>query len=159
MNTEPVTPFQVSAIQAVLGFGASLIVDFRSVDYTKGRGILEGLDRCLWTKKGQRITISVIRDGGLIASQAREVDPDLPPSVYPEINVNLFKCVKPECQEMVDRSVRKSGACCKDHMNYECSHPDCLKRAAKEGWARATHPYGTKIAKAHINWRVEQAHD
>lgn len=154
MNTEPLSQFQVTAIRRLLGFGANIIIDFNSIDYTKGRGVLGGQNRCMWTKKGQRITIDVASDGGLIAWQSKEVDPELPPSIYPEVNVNLFKCIKPECEAMVDRSVRKSGACCKEHMNYKCSHPDCIKRAAKEGWSRSTHPYGTKIAAAHLQWRI-----
>ena len=155
MNTEPLSQSQVTAIRRLLGFGANILIDFNSIDYTKGRGVLDGQSRCMWTKKGQRITIDVASDGGLIASQAKEVDPELPPSIYPEVNVNLFKCIKPGCEVWVNRSVRKSGACCKEHMSYECSHPDCIKRAEKEGWSRSTHPYGSKIARLHLKWRVE----
>lgn len=154
MQTEPVTPLQVNSLRTFIGIGAA-IVDFGNVDYTKGRGILEGLDRCLWTKKGYRITIHVMEHGGIIVSQSREIDPDLPPSVYPGINTNLYKCIKPECDIMVDRNKRKSGACCKEHMSYECTHIDCVLRAQTNNWKRPTHPYGTKIARQHLQWRKE----
>lgn len=101
MIVEPVTPEQVRMIKAAIGIGA-IIIEFDDVDCARGRGVLEGYSRCLWTKTGKRITITVASDGGIIVSQSTEVDPDLPPAAYPEVNVNLFKCIKPECQNFVE---------------------------------------------------------
>lgn len=153
IQTEPMTALQVGALRLAAGFAANLIVNFNDIDYSKGRGILSGLDRCMWTRKGHRITINVSSDGGFIISQSAEVDPELPPSIYPVINANLFKCIKPECEITVDRRKRKSGACCAEHMSYNCTHPKCLKRAADNGWNRSTHSYGSKIASEHMQWR------
>jgi hypothetical protein len=155
MITEPVTPLQVKGLKVALGFGA-IVLNFDDIDYTRGRGILTGKhDRCLWTREGFRISIIVASDGGIIASQSKEVDPELPPPSYPDVNPNMFKCINPDCNVMVDGSKRKSGACCKDHMNYECTHPDCVLRAQTNGWSRPTHPHGTKIGKTHIHWRKQ----
>jgi len=55
-----------------------MLIDFGNIDYSLGRGVGKGNDRCLWTKKGQRIDIAVASDGGIIASQTREPDPDRP---------------------------------------------------------------------------------
>lgn len=153
MKTELISPIQVAALKQMLGISA-LVVDLHLVDYSRGRGVLEGLNRCLWTYAGQRITITVIHDGGMIVSQTKDPDPDLPPAEYPEVNIHLRKCIMPECETLVDLRERKSGACCREHMNYECSHQDCVLRAQANGWPRATHPYGTKIAKLHLPWRV-----
>jgi hypothetical protein len=62
-------------------------------------------------------------------------------------------CIHPDCEVLVDRRVKKSGACCKAHMNYVCTHPDCVKKAAAQGWKHYTHPFGTKIATAHWEYR------
>lgn len=149
--TERVTLSQVNAIKRVVGFGSSLFIS--DIDYSRGRGILSELDRCLWTNKGHRITIQVYSDGGFIVSRSNEVDQELPPAIYPAINENLFKCIKPECQVLVDRKKRKSGACCKGHISYECTHPKCVKRAIDNGWSKSTHMYGSKIAYDHMRWR------
>lgn len=66
---------------------------------------------------------------------------------------SLQKCIHPECNVQVDLSKKKSGACSKAHMNFECTHPSCVARAEVNGWARATHPFGTKIAKQHWQYR------
>jgi hypothetical protein len=66
------------------------------------------------------------------------------------------KCIHPECDVLVDIRKHHSGACCKTHMNYECSHPDCLKKAAAKGWKRYTHPFGTRIAVEHWDYRKRE---
>lgn len=63
------------------------------------------------------------------------------------------KCIHPECNNEVDLTKKKSGACCKEHMNYECTHPACVARAQVNGWARATHPFGYKISEKHWEFR------
>lgn len=77
MLREAVTKKQVEHLARFLGIGAMLI-DFDKIDYSMGRGILEGSNRCLWTKAGQRITISLSSDGGVIAGQAKEPDTERP---------------------------------------------------------------------------------
>lgn len=46
------------------------------VDYEVGHGILEGNDRCLWTKEGLRTTCTILSDGGYMVSQSKEPDPE-----------------------------------------------------------------------------------
>ena len=73
LQREPVTKKQVDIIAKIIGLGA-IIVELDKVDYSVGRGILEGNDRCLWTVDGKRITIEA-GSGALIVSQSTEVDP------------------------------------------------------------------------------------
>ena len=74
MKTERVLKVQVEALKLLIGIGAA-IIDWDNIDYDIGRGILEGDDRCLWTKDGDRITIEITRDGGLLVSRANGPDP------------------------------------------------------------------------------------
>ncbi len=78
IQTEQVTKKQVEAIRRVLGIGAILMN--WDIDYAIGRGVLDGLDRCIWSKDGRRITINVGRGGTLVASQGSDPDP-----VYAEL--------------------------------------------------------------------------
>jgi len=59
-------------------------------------------------------------------------------------------------RKMVDTTKRKSGACSRACMSFECSHESCLARAIKAGWPRATHRWGTKIAQNHKEYRVAE---
>lgn len=81
MKTEPVTRDQVNSLIRALGFGA-MVCDFGNIDYTRGRGVLDGTDRCLWTKKGHRITVGLITGGGIVASQSKDPDPEIPDPQY-----------------------------------------------------------------------------
>lgn len=67
--------------------------------------------------------------------------------------VALQPCINPDCNNEVDRRKRKSGACCKAHINYVCAHPSCVSKAQVKGWKHYTHRYGTKIAEAHMEYR------
>ncbi len=78
MITEPVTQKQVDDLMRDIGRVGSMICDLDQVDLTKGRGVLEGFNRCLWTKDGRRISISLGPDGTCIASCGKDVDPELP---------------------------------------------------------------------------------
>ena len=76
---------------------------------------------------------------------------------------NLKPCINPFCTKgangtraTVNLAIHSSGACCRACMNYECTHPDCVKRAVLNGWSRATHPWGTKIAEAHKEYRKHE---
>lgn len=75
-------------------------------------------------------------------------------------NQTEFPCINEFCtngddggRKLVNITKRKSGACCRDCMNYECTHQKCVARAEKEGWPRYTHRWGTKIATEHKEWR------
>lgn len=73
----------------------------------------------------------------------------------------IAECVNPYCTKgedgkaaIVDQRKRRSGACCKEHMNYECTHPGCVAKAKKNGWKCYKHAWGTKIAMEHQAYRV-----
>lgn len=82
MKTEPVTKEQVAAMQRSIerahGRVGAMLTGLWEVDLTKGRGILEGNTRCLWTQDGRRITIALPADGGLIVSCGKARDPECP---------------------------------------------------------------------------------
>ena len=61
----------------------------------------------------------------------------------------IAPCIQPGCDIEVDRRKRRSGACCKAHMNYVCTHPDCVEKATQNDWPHYTHRWGTKIAEQH----------
>jgi hypothetical protein len=63
MKTESFTIAQLNALKRLLGGMQSLILRLDDVDITKGRGILAGYDRCVWTFDGCRITIGLIHGG------------------------------------------------------------------------------------------------
>lgn len=71
----------------------------------------------------------------------------------------IAPCINPYCTTnngqpaTVDRRKKKSGACCKACMSYVCTHPACVKKAADKGWKHYTHPWGTKIAEEHKEYR------
>lgn len=72
---ERVTADQVKHLILALGPMAAQILDLGFVDLEFGRGHLGANDRCLWTKEGRRITISVSSDGGVVGSLSKEIDP------------------------------------------------------------------------------------
>lgn len=75
----------------------------------------------------------------------------------------IAPCVNPFCatdnghRATVDRRKKKSGACCKACINYVCYHPDCVAKAAVNGWKHYTHAWGTKIAEQHKDYRTPPA--
>lgn len=73
ITRQPVDKSAVKALRFVLGAGAMLI-DW-NIDYAKGEGVLGDYEKCLWTKSGKRITVSVSRDGALFTDMSKEVDP------------------------------------------------------------------------------------
>lgn len=73
MKTEPVTQAQVDALIRAIGPVAAMISSLDQVDLVRGRGILQGNDRCLWTKDGRRIIIS-LGGGGVCVSCSKTVD-------------------------------------------------------------------------------------
>lgn len=159
MEVKQINELQVLALRKMLGFG-SVILDLKNVDYTKGRGeeaTDHGINYFLWTKDGRRITVShFLSENGpsTIGSISSISDPNIPPSRFIETPVlRLFRCVNPDCDELVDLRKRKSGACCRAHMNYICDHPKCVEKARKQNWNAYTHPYGTKIGMEHLQYK------
>jgi hypothetical protein len=78
MIIEPVTRKQLDHLILALGLIGSMLCDLHDADLSRGRGILKGNDRCLWTKDGRRITISLGPGGEFIASCGNEPDPEAP---------------------------------------------------------------------------------
>lgn len=78
MKIEPVTEDQLVSLGRCMSPAARIVACLGEVDISKGRGVLEGLNRCLWTKDNRRITISIVPTGGLIASVSKEPDPEAP---------------------------------------------------------------------------------
>lgn len=76
IETELLTPAIVQMIQRAAGMGA-MIIDW-DIDYTVGAGIVGPRSKCLWNKKGHRITCDLIRDGGWIIGESKEPDPLYP---------------------------------------------------------------------------------
>lgn len=164
MDFIQITPLKIAQLVAMQPASRHLC-DWHRVDYSRGMR-RDGLSASLWTLDGKRIDVTAFPEGGGMITQTREKDPVLPPARYEDTynkiadkiaeSASLKPCIKPECDVVVDRRKRKSGACCKDHMNYECTHPDCVKRAEENGWKRATHSYATKVGKAHLEFRKER---
>lgn len=82
MLIEPITQKAVDSLTRVLGGLQSMILQIAEVDLSKGRGVLESKDgndvRCLWTKDGHRITITICRDGSVIGTCSKTPDPQCP---------------------------------------------------------------------------------
>lgn len=84
MKIEPVTIEQIKALrQAVVRTHspmAYMLTGLGDVDLSKGRGVLEGTARCLWTTDRRRITVSGLTDGGaFIIAVSKDPDPECPP--------------------------------------------------------------------------------
>lgn len=67
----------------VVGTFASLIVDFDKIDYERGSMQTKERERVFWTTDGNRVTFTMSTDGGVIASQSKNLDPDLPEIAFP----------------------------------------------------------------------------
>ncbi len=144
----------VNMIQKTLGFGA-IILQLGMVDFTTGSMQGEGATKYIWLTDGRKITLSA-GTGAIVGSISNEPDKNKPSSVFIDKIVRrptISKCLHPLCDVMVDRTKRKSGCCSKAHMSFECTEPKCVKRANSNGWTRMTHPFGTKIAEAHWEFR------
>ena len=66
-----------------LGFGASLIIDFNKLDFERGSMQTGPMERVFWTTDGNKVTVVMTSDGGVIATQSKEPDPDLPEIAFP----------------------------------------------------------------------------
>lgn len=144
----------IQMIQKTLGFG-SVILQLGRIDFTIGAMQGEGATKYIWLTDGRKITLSA-GTGAIIGSISNDPDKNKPsPAFVDKIDRKpvVSKCLHPLCDIMVDRSKKKSGCCSKEHMNFECTNPKCVERAVLNGWNRASHPFGTKIAKEHWGFR------
>ena len=85
VTQEKVTRKMIEGVSRYLGVGAMLI-SFDKIDYEIGRVEINGKDSWdyhLWTTDGYRIEILAGRDGGMMASQTKEVDEDRPDPMFP----------------------------------------------------------------------------
>lgn len=80
---------------------------------------------------------------------------DLAGTVQPCVNEFCERGVD-GVRKTVDTTKRRSGACGRACMSFECSHKSCVARAVKAGWSRATHRWGTKIARDHKEYWVAE---
>ena len=74
---EPITQSQLNMIAKSLGMMQSMVLRIGEVDLESGAGIIDDNTKCLWTKKGCRITLS-IGFGGFTESVSKLVDPGKP---------------------------------------------------------------------------------
>ena len=155
---ETLFPEDVATIKTAAGLGAMLL-DLHLVDYTIGSRQDSEDSKSIWLLDGRRVDLSSLGGAGFMASATKKADPEKPEPAFrdwrPSGSGKIRKCLHPDCQIEVDITKKKSGCCCKAHMNFECEHPTCLVRATVNGWAKATHPFGTKIAKEHWQYRKE----
>jgi len=149
----------IEVIRKVLGFG-SMILNLGDVDFTVGALQTGNYTKNIWLRDGRKIDISLSRNGGVIASVSNEPDKNKPSPAFMDRRVQApsgkRKCLHPLCDVEVDLSKKKSGCCSKAHMNFECRHPKCVERAKINGWTKATHPFGTKIAREHWESRARE---
>jgi hypothetical protein len=71
---ELLTEDHIKMITRALHPIALSVIDIRSIDISKGAGVVNAKTKCVWTKKGNRITL-VYDMGSFMASQSRGVDP------------------------------------------------------------------------------------
>ncbi len=74
LRREPITQATIAMIGRQLGMGA-VIARIGEADPNKGAGVINDHTKCLWTKKGHRITITH-EHGTTVASCSKEVDPE-----------------------------------------------------------------------------------
>ena len=152
---EALYPSDIKMIVSTIGLG-SIILDLGNVDYTTGALQKSEHDKCVWLLDGRRVNFSMSY-GVITGSVTNEPDPKKPEPAFIDRRAQkptgIRKCLHPDCDVMVDIAKKKSGCCSKQHMNFECANPACVARAEVNGWGRATHPFGTKIAKEHWQYK------
>lgn len=75
---EPVTKADVQTIVNVVGNIGAIVAGLNDVDINAGAGKIDKSNKCLWTRDGHRITVTLCSDGGVIASKSKSVDPEKP---------------------------------------------------------------------------------
>lgn len=152
---EALYPSDIKIIVSTLGLGA-MILDLGSVDYTIGALQKSEKEKSIWLLDGRRVDISMSHET-ITASVTNSTDLQKPQPAFIDRRAQkptgIRKCLHPDCEIMVDIAKKKSGCCSKEHMNFECTNPVCVVRAKVNGWSRATHPFGTKIAREHWQYK------
>ena len=158
---EALYPNDLQIIARAIGLGAT-IIDLKNTDFTRGALQVKENEKWFWLLDGRRVNVFMGAQGLFVASVSNEPDSDIPGADFinrgtiETQNSAIQKCLHPECGVMVDTSRKKSGCCSRKHMNFECVHPSCVAHAEKNSWGRATHPFGTKIAAAHWQYRKRE---
>lgn len=75
---EALTTEQLMTLTRIIGPLPATVCRLGDVDTKLGRGVLPGTSRCMWTKDGRRITVTIESDGGVIASCSKDQDPTRP---------------------------------------------------------------------------------
>ena len=130
----------------------SILNDYKLVNkYCNIVGVLLLSDFDNMIKQIQSNTLNIV--SGWISIMIKEVISNSNLQKKVNTGVHSKKCINPDCDKIVDLSKNKSGACCKEHMNYECENEKCLQRAKENGWKRSTHAYNTKIGIEHLQFK------
>jgi hypothetical protein len=80
---EPLDDVTVLMLKRILGGLKSSILKLDDVDLDKGCGVISDYTRCIWTRKGQRITLSVSGGGDVMGSVSHDPDPLSDPEARP----------------------------------------------------------------------------
>ena len=86
---EKMTKANRAAIIKGLGFGASFIIDFNKIDWERGSMQTGPKERVFWTTDGNRVTIVLSSDGGVLGTQTKDPDPELPEIAFPDYDGSL----------------------------------------------------------------------
>jgi len=65
-----------------MGISAGFIIDFGKADFTRGSVQTGARERCFWTTDGNKVTIAITSDGGIIGTQSKEPDANRPEPVF-----------------------------------------------------------------------------
>lgn len=84
IKREPLTQATVDMIARHLSPIERMVIRLSEVDTSKGAGVLPEMRKCIWTKSGHRITITMIQGGGLMCGISKDVDPDAIPVTVTE---------------------------------------------------------------------------
>ncbi len=80
LSVEPIDLRTVNMIALSMGMIPAMMCQIGNADLAAGAGIINDTTKCLWTKKGQRITLRY-RFGSFIASVSKHPDPAKPKAV------------------------------------------------------------------------------
>jgi hypothetical protein len=81
VKREPLTKKQVIQLARILGGVTAIICDFGNIDFTRGRSIVKGgstQGAWMWTKAGRKIEVTMGYEGTMVASLAKDADPEMP---------------------------------------------------------------------------------
>lgn len=98
--------------------------------------------RSFWLTNGRRVDLLAYTESGdTIASVTSEPDPDIPEPLPATMDDGL--------------ALLAQAAAVILGIEYTCTYPTCVARAARMGWPRAYHKANTKIGREHLSYRKE----